>query len=123
MGYHLSEWGEGRAIIEMDLDARHMNRAGVLHGGALASLIDNVCGFAATYAPADAPPRFCVTLSLAVSFTGQAATGKVRATGTLKGGGRKIVFCSAEVHDDSGNLIGFGEGSFRYRTGSERTVV
>ncbi|KFI26836.1 PaaI family thioesterase [Paenirhodobacter enshiensis] len=124
LGYRTAEWREGHAVLEMDLDERHMNRAGVLHGGALATLIDTACGLAATWAPEGAPPRLCVTLSLAVSFAGQAAGGRVRATARLRGGGRRIVFCSAEVTDAAGRLIGMGEGSFRYRAspGTEDTA-
>lgn len=118
LGLRTAEWSEGHAVLEMDLDARHMNRAGVLHGGALATLIDTACGMAATWAPEGGPERSCVTLSLAVSFTGQVAAGQVRATGRLRGGGRRIVFCSAEVRDAAGTLIGMGEGSFRYRGSS-----
>lgn len=122
LGYRLSEWREGYAAIELDVMACHLNRAGVLHGGALASLIDNACGYAATWAPVDAAPRQCVTLSLTVSFAGQVSANRIRAVGRVKGGGRKIIFCAAEVHDETGNLIGLGEGTFRYRTGSERPM-
>lgn len=119
LGYRLAEWSEGRAVMELDIDARHLNRGKVVHGGVLASMIDNACGFAATWTPPDTPERLCVTLSLTVSFTGQASSGRLRAVGQVKGGGRKIVFCSAEIFDEAGRLVGFGEGSFRYRSGSE----
>jgi len=120
LGYTLTEWHENHAVMELAVEPRHCNRAGVLHGGALASLIDNACGYAATWAPPGSESRLCVTLSLTVSFTGQVSKGRVRAVGKLKGGGRKIVFCTAEVFDEDGKLIGFGEGVFRYRSGSER---
>ena len=49
LGYRTAEWREGHAVLEMDLDERHMNRAGVLHGGALATLIDTACGLVEKY--------------------------------------------------------------------------
>jgi len=121
VGYWLSEWRDGHAVLELDLTPQHLNRGKILHGGVIASVIDNACGYAATWSPPDTPERLCVTLSLAVSFTGQVSRGRLRAVGHVKGGGLRIVFCAAEVFDEGGNLIAFGEGSFRYHAGSERS--
>lgn len=123
VGYRLVEWREGEAVVELDLSDDHRNRAGVLHGGAIASMLDTACGYAATWSGDPERPRFCVTLSLTVSFTGQVAKGRIRARGIVKGGGRKIVFCTAELRDEAGNLVAMGEGSFRYRSGSERGIA
>ncbi len=119
LGYHLAEWSEGRAVLELRAEARHCNRAGVVHGGVLATLIDTVCGFSATFCPHPGRVRRVVTLQLTTSFTGQARHGLIRAIGHKKAGGSRIVFCSAEVLDEHGTLIAMGEGTFRYRSGSE----
>lgn len=121
LGYRLNAWSEGYAEMILDLEPKHRNRAGVLHGGVIASMLDSACGYAATWAPPGASNRLCVTLSLTTSFTGQMAEGRLRVVGRVKGGGRKIVFCAAEAFDESGALIAFGEGTFRYRSGSERS--
>ena len=120
LDYRLAEWSEGRAVVEMRVDGRHLNRSGVLHGGVIATLLDASCGYAATWSGDPAKPKAAVTLSLTVSYTGQVKEGVVRATALMKAGGRKIVFCTGEVRDAAGNLIGMGEGSFRFRSGSER---
>ncbi len=119
LGYHLTEWSEDRAVLTLAVDRRHCNRAGVVHGGVLATLIDTSCGFAATFCPHPGRVRRVVTLQLTTSFTGQARHGTLRAIGRKKGGGSRIVFCASEVFDESGTLIAMGEGTFRYRTGSE----
>jgi uncharacterized protein (TIGR00369 family) len=119
LGYRLVEWGEGHAALELDVEARHLNRAGVLHGGVLTTLIDTACGFAGTWTGEPGRRRLTVTLSLTTSFTGQVTTGTVRAVGRKVGGGRKIYACTAEVFGPDGAVIAVGQGSFRYRPGSE----
>src|SRR3546814_13121750 len=94
----------------------HLNRSNALHGGVIATLIDAVCGYAGVWVPPGEPRRKALTLSLTTSFTGQVREGSVRATAVKKGGGRNIFFATCEVHDDAGNLVAFGEGSYRYRT-------
>lgn len=120
LGYRISEWSDGEAVMDLDMRSALHNTAGVMHGGAIASLIDAACGHAATWSDDPARPRFAVTLNLNISFTGQVIGGRVRAHAKIKGGGRKIVFCVADVVDGNGNLVAFGEGTFRYRSGSER---
>lgn len=119
LGYRLTEWREGFAELSIDLDHRHTNRAGLVHGGVLMTLIDTSCGFAATWCPVEGRVRRVVTLSLTTSFTGQARYGILRAVARMKGGGTKVVFCSSEVLDSEGRLVAMGEGTFRYRSGSE----
>ncbi|CAA7618748.1 PaaI family thioesterase [Magnetospirillum sp. SS-4] len=119
LGYRLAEWSEGHSLLELAVERRHCNRAGFVHGGVVATLIDTACGFAATFCPYPGRVRRVVTLQLTTSFTGQARHGLIRAIGRRKAGGSRIVFCTAEVLDEAGVLIAMGEGSFRYRTGSE----
>lgn len=119
LAYYLAEWREDYAVIALELEHKHCNRAGVVHGGVLTTLIDTACGFAATWCPHEGRVRRVVTLSLATNFTGQARHGLIRAVGRKRAGGSRVVFCSAEVLDADGRLIAMGEGSFRYRSGSE----
>ena len=119
LGYRLAEWAEGRAVLELEVEHKHTNRAGVLHGGVVATLIDTACGFAATYCPVPGRVRRVVTLSLTTNFTGQVRHGLLRAVGRLQAGGSRIVFCQADVLDEQGKLVGTGSGTFRYRSGSE----
>ncbi|MBP2299063.1 PaaI family thioesterase [Azospirillum picis] len=120
LGYVLSRWEDGMAELEMPIDDRHLNRAGVVHGGVLATLLDTVSGFSATYCPFPNRVRRVVTLSLSTSFLGQARTGTLVATGRLRGGGRKIIGVAAEIrHRDTGALVATSEGMFKYRPGSE----
>ncbi|OJX81853.1 PaaI family thioesterase [Magnetospirillum sp. 64-120] len=119
LGYRLAEWEDGYAVLELDVEHKHTNRAGVLHGGVLATLVDTACGFSATYCPVPGRVRRVVTLSLTTNFTGQVRHGLIKAVARRMSGGSRIVFCQADVFDQAGKLLGCGQGTFRYRTGSE----
>jgi uncharacterized protein (TIGR00369 family) len=119
MGYRLAAWREGGAELVMPVRPHHLNRAGVLHGGVYMSLIDTACGLAGCYRPHPDRRRVAVSLSLTTSFVAQCSGGTVRVVGRARGGGRRIFIASAEVFDEDGRLLALGEGSYRYRAGSE----
>ncbi|MEH6630907.1 MAG: PaaI family thioesterase [Halopseudomonas aestusnigri] len=110
IGYSLTEWSEGQATVSLTIDECHQNRAGIMHGGVLATLIDTACGYAIIHNPDPAKQRKAVTLSLSTQFTAAANVGDhLKATGVLKGGGKHIKFLSCEVRNQSGQLVGQGE--------------
>ncbi|MEQ8708456.1 MAG: PaaI family thioesterase [Rhodospirillales bacterium] len=119
VGYELTEWSDGHAVLELDLEPRHLNRTGVLHGGVIATMLDAVCGYAGQYCSEPGNIRYAVTLSLTTNFLGQAKAGRVRCVARRTGGGRKIYFCAGEMFNANGDLIATGEGVYRLRTGSE----
>ena len=119
MGYRFAAWREGEAELVMPVRPRHLNRAGVLHGGVLMSLIDTACGFAGCYCPVPGRTRVAVSLPLTTSFVAQCSGGTVRTIARARGGGRRIFIATAEVLDDTGRLLALGEGTYRYRRGSE----
>jgi len=116
VGYRLGQWREDHAEILLEVDSRHLNRSGVLHGGVLTTLIDAACGYAGCYAAEPGVPRRAFTLSLDCHFTAAAAAGdRLSISARRTGGGRQVFFSRAEVHDQNGRLIAQGAGVFRYR--------
>ncbi len=120
IGYEVVEWRDGRAVFELALDARHINRGGLVHGGVLMTLLDAAAGYAGCYCAFPGRARRCLTLNFNISFVGLAKPGLLRAIGTVRGGGTRIFHSTAEVLDSGGALVAMGTGSFRYRTGSEK---
>ncbi len=117
IGYRLTAWREHEAEISLEVDARHMNRSGRLHGGVLATVIDAACGFAGCYEAQPGPGRRALTLSLATQYLGPVAAGtRLTATAKRSGGGRTIFFSSCEVRDADGRLVATGRGTFKYRS-------
>lgn len=119
LGYRLTRWQRGYAEMVLELRPDHMNRADMMHGGLTTTLLDSVLGYAACYCDAPGHVRRCVTLSLATSYMGQTNGGIITAIGKLRGGGRRIVTCTGEILNDTGDIVAIGEGVYRYRTGSD----
>ncbi len=92
-----------------------MNRNGTLHGGIHAMMLDAAAGFAASRhlgrGGADLVP--VVTLSLNTSFVGAGGSGQVIATGSVTGGGRKVIYAEAEIRGADGTLLSKGTGVFK----------
>jgi uncharacterized protein (TIGR00369 family) len=120
LGYRQVSWEEGRAVLELTVEQRHINLGGVIHGGVLTSLLDIACAEAGTYCPYPGRMRKAITLSLTTTFTGQCSGGVIRVVGTKRAGGTRIFNSSGEVFDQDGRLLAFGEGTFRIRSGSEK---
>ena len=125
MGYHellgmrVVEWSEGVAVVELVADERHLNRSGIVHGGVLTSMLDSALSLAGLYCELPGRVRRGMTLSLTTTFVGPAGPGLLRATGRVRGGGRKIYMASGEVTGSGGELMAMAEGAFRRRAGSE----
>ncbi len=120
LGYSQASWEENEAVIELELQARHLNLGGVIHGGVLTSLLDIAMAQAGTHCPYPGRMRKAITLSLTTTFTGQCSSGVIRVTGRKRAGGTRIFNSTGEVHDDQGNLLAIAEGTFRIRSGSDK---
>jgi uncharacterized protein (TIGR00369 family) len=117
VGYELTLWDADRAEVALTLDAHHMNRSGVMHGGVLTTLMDTACGYAGTFGPPGATPRRAFTLSLDAQFIGAARSGeRLVARAERSGGGRSIFFSTCRVLGADGRLVGQGSGTFKYIT-------
>ena len=120
LGYHQASWEENEAVIELELQPRHLNLGGVIHGGVLTSLLDIALAQGGTHCPYPGRMRKAITLSLTTTFTGQCSSGTIRVTGRKRAGGTRIFNSTGEVHDDKGNLLAIAEGTFRIRSGSDK---
>ncbi|WP_235937723.1 PaaI family thioesterase [Marinobacter caseinilyticus] len=120
LGYRQVSWEENRAVLELELQPKHINLGGVVHGGVLTSLLDIVLAEAGTYCPFPGRMRKAITLSLTTTFTGQCSSGVIRVTGERRAGGQRIFNSSGEARDEAGNLLAIAEGTFRIRSGSEK---
>ena len=114
LGFELVEWREGFARVTVDLDERHANRQGGIHGGVTAALIDAATGFCGIYEPDPEKRRGNVTVSLNVNYTGRPKGNRLTCTAEVLRAGRRFYFASARVHDDTANLIASGEAVYAY---------
>ena len=103
----------GVSRIHLEIEPRHKNRNGTLHGGIISMMLDAAAGFAASRAVPGQPFAPVLTINLSTNFLGAAVAGRVTATGTYRGGGHKIVYADAVLEDAEGRLLSTASGVFK----------
>ncbi len=119
LGVRLVERRDGFVRVELALQPDHLNLAGSLHGGVLATLLDHAAGFSGTFCPVTGRIRYARTLSMTTQFVKAVRSGTITAIGRKTGGGHRIYFAQSEITSDAGDLVSFGTGTFQYEKGSE----
>lgn len=119
VGFRISHWQEHEVELTLELEAKHLNRSNILHGGVSATLLDVACGLAGCYCNVEGNVRRAVTLGLFTNFVASATSGKVVAKARVQSGGFKIFFSRAELFDEKNNLLAMAQGDYRYMRGSE----
>jgi len=115
LGYVFLEWSADYAVVGLQVEARHMNRTGFLHGGVICTLLDVCCARAGCFPEDKDRQPLAVTLSYSVSFIGQTGAGPVRAVGRKQPGGRKIFAAAGQLFAEDGSVVAIGQGTYQYR--------
>lgn len=103
IGIELEHVASGTATLAVNVRKELTQNQGVVHGGAIASLIDTATAFAIISL---LPPREKVsTVDLAISFLRPVTGGRLRAVARVVRAGRRLFVVSAEVFDTQGRLI------------------
>lgn len=105
--------GDGRARCWLDLDARHLNRHDVLHGGIAAAMLDNASGATGSLSIDPTGLHPFLTISMTINFIAPGRPGRITATGRVVGGGKSTKFIEAELRHEDGTLIATSSGVFR----------
>jgi len=102
LGIELESFEAGSAALTLTLNENLKQNNGVVHGGAIASLIDTATAIAVItlFAPYE---RF-TTVDLTISYLRPLLTGRARATARVLRAGRRLIAVSAEVSGDDGSL-------------------
>lgn len=119
LGFEITQWRENYVELNLAIQTQHLNRSGTVHGGVLATLIDAAGGLAGCYCTVEGHVRRALTLSMSCQFTGQAQTGAIKIIGRRNAGGFKVFFAQIDIFNDQDELIAQGQGTYRYRKGSE----
>ena len=114
LGFRLVEWRKGFAQVSVNLDERHNNRQGGIHGGVTAALIDAATGFCGIYEPDPEKRRGNVTVSLNINFLGRPKGASLTCAAKTIRAGRRLYFASAEVHDETGNPVASATAVYAY---------
>jgi uncharacterized protein (TIGR00369 family) len=98
--------------IELDLTPQVRGAVAPLHGGALATLMDVACGFAAA-AHLTESTQIPVSTEVTVRFLRQPKSSPLVAEAEVVHAGRSAMIIDCVVRDGQGNQVGRGTGSYR----------
>lgn len=103
--------GDGCAVVTLTADGRHLNRAGTVHGGAIATLIDVAMGRAmGTLIDDDEMP---VTVEMKVNYLEPGEPGELAASARVTRRGRRFTVVHADVTQvASGETVAEAMGTF-----------
>ncbi|MGY2129446.1 PaaI family thioesterase [Blastococcus sp. SYSU DS0617] len=109
LGARVEAADDGSARIAFEVTDEHLNPAGTLHGGVLATLVDTAMGTAVRTATGedDVP----ATSQLTVTYLRPGTKGRLVVTGRLRTRGQHLTVCEAEVEQD-GKAIGHAVATF-----------
>jgi uncharacterized protein (TIGR00369 family) len=93
---------DGRATLEVEADDRHLNAAGTVHGGMLATLVDATMGAAIRSAVDGETPA---TSQLTITYLRPGEPGRLVVTATVRKRGDSLTVCEADVEQDGTSLV------------------
>ena len=100
LGAHLVHVAAGEVHIALPFDARLSQQQGFVHAGAITSVVDSACGYAAL----TRAPDHCevVTAEFKTNFLRPAIGERFLAVGKVVSAGRQLAVCTGEVHAYAG---------------------
>ena len=109
LGAQVEAADDGSARIAFEVTDEHLNPAGTLHGGVLATLVDTAMGTAVRSATDD--DDVPATSQLTVTYLRPGKPGPLSVTARVRTKGEHLTVCEAEVEQD-GKAIGHAVATF-----------
>ena len=103
MGVGEQTAADGRARLELDASDRHLNRAGTVHGGVLATLVDMAMGQALRSCTGD--DEVPATSQLTVTYLRPGKPGNLVVEAEVRKQGENLSVCEAGVEQDGRPLV------------------
>ncbi|MFI1916607.1 PaaI family thioesterase [Nocardia sp. NPDC020380] len=99
LGIRVADLAPGRVTLELPFRADLCQQNGFVHAGAITTLADSACGYAAM--SLQPPGRDILTVEFKVNLMSPAIGEHFRATATVVRSGRTLTICTAEVTADT----------------------
>jgi uncharacterized protein (TIGR00369 family) len=98
LGVTVQDTGDGEATLGFEVRDEHLNPAGTLHGGVLATLVDTVMGQAVrtTTDEGEVP----ATSQLTVTYLRPGRPGRLEVRGRVRTRGEHLTICEADVEQE-----------------------
>lgn len=103
MGVKVTEISKEKGVIETEITSKHLNPAGVMHGGAIVTLADTIATIMTIYVYGDT----VTTTNLTVNYLKAVNTGKVTAVAVPLRKGKKLAVWDVKCYDIDGNMIAY----------------
>ena len=103
VGVRLDDAEPGVARMSLEVRRELMRNNGVMHGGAIATLVDTTAAFAVI--PLLADTEMSVTVDLTLSYIRPVTRGRAHASARVLREGSRLIFLTVEVLDDDGNVV------------------
>jgi uncharacterized protein (TIGR00369 family) len=106
LGMKLRDFSIGNSLLEIDVEGKHLQPFGVVHGGVFSSIID-AAAFWSVY-PEVPEDMGMTSVDLKLNYLAPANTGKLIARGTRIKLGKTLGLGAAEVTDEEGRILAHG---------------
>jgi uncharacterized protein (TIGR00369 family) len=103
LGFVLKAIEPGRTLLEMEVDERHHNPMGTLHGGVYCDLADAAMGYA--YASTLGEAETFTTVELKINFFRPVREGRLTAEARVVKSGNTLGYVECDVKDANGKLV------------------
>lgn len=91
-------------VVELEVEPRHLNIGGIVHGGVICSLLDTAMARSWLMA-ASAGVLSAATLEMKVNFLGSTKSGRLIARGRVVNQTRRTVYVEGRVENKEGKLL------------------
>lgn len=102
LGIEVESAGPGTATLVLPVRQEIMRNDGIVHGGAVASLIDSALAFAII--PMLADNERTVTIDMTIHYLRPITGGAAKTVARIVRIGRRVITVSAELFDENGKL-------------------
>lgn len=103
LGIEIVRLERGAAVMSLEFRPELTRMEGIVHGGAIASLLDSASAFAVL--SLIRPEEQTVTVDLTLHFLRPVSGGRVEARARVLRAGRRVVTVSIEAADSAGKLV------------------
>ncbi len=110
LGIEILEMGHGHARLSMEVEEKHLNSLGTIHGGVMASLNDVACGIAVNTLLI--PWATSVSLDLRVEFIRPISQGTVLCKGRVSEKKTQVAFAHSRIIDERGKLLSTASATY-----------
>ena len=109
LGFSIDQ-GDGVGAASLEVDQRHINPHGSVHGAVMFALVDTAMGGATMSVLDDG--MWCATVDIHTRFLAPCFGGRLTATATVRKAGRRVVHLDGTVVDDDGKEFMAASGVF-----------